>query len=581
MIGPTATLALCALLLNATEAPPVALGNGRLSAALTPRGITTLHRESTHSTDPLRWQRIGGPQDTPQPPPATATLWNADLPVFQASLTATQADPELGIIAFVHPTHDILAIQITLHTPDPDQHLRFESRLAPAARYPIAAEGLLPALQPQRGFAAFAAENAQRLYLFRPANAGRTRRALAAASTATAAKQWPRMEGGTWAAFASAEDTLDVQSDGKVLGPGTGIVEPGPIHLSPTARETGPRRQYRLYIALGHTKEDVDAQLDALTRQGFDTALEETRAWWRDRLHAPQIIQRLPGAAPLLRKSLQDLLLCVNPHTGAALEAPLASDPFPRAHPRDAVWIIEALHRADTPQPAAGLATFLLRALAPNPNAPQHQGTLPTALHSDGSPAMPPGLIDTAATAWALLAAAQHIARLDPAERGTFLHPHHDALLAARSFLAGWRMADGIPAPAYDPSLGRDSVGENLFFELWLGLAAADRLSTAAALPPSETARNRQEELLTRMKFERINRGVPLAIPFNTAYWLYRFAPEQRDLWNRLIAVVAHGITPEGPAWRLDDLLGAQTITALPEARRAAQRILAVSDQLE
>lgn len=580
MITTGAFMALCGLLLSAAEAPPVVVGNGRLSAAMTHTGVSMLHWETTHAQEALRWRLAGGPESAAEQTPSI-TVWDTELPVFQATIAASSADPEIGIIAFVHPLHDVLAVQITMHTPAPDQHLIFESDLAPAARYPVPAAGLLSALQPQVGFATFAADNAQRVYRFRPAGAGLARRAMAAATATVAARQWPRMEGGAWLAYASAEASLDVQTQGLLLGAGAGTMESGPLVVVPAANEDGPRRRYLLFLAFGHSKDAVDAQLDAVTAQGFEVALEATRTWWRERLRGARLLQRLPGAAPLLRHSMQDLLLCAEPISGAVLDAPLAPERFPHCQPRDAAWIIEALHRAALPEAAGSFADFLLRAMDTGSNAVPLEGALPAALHGDGSAALPGFIVDAGAVAWSLLGAWRHLSRLDVAARAEFLRPHTEAVRAARAFLVAWRMADGLPAPSYDPVLGRDHLGETLFFELWLGLTAAEGLAAAAGLPPGESARRRQDELLTRMKFERINRGAPLAVSFDTAYWLHRVAPEQRELWNMLVRVEGHGTTPEGPAWRLNELLGARALAGFPEARRAALRLLAVSDQLD
>jgi hypothetical protein len=168
----------------------------------------------------------------------------------------------------------------------------------------------------------------------------------------------------------------------------------------------------------------------------------------------------------------------------------------PAVHPqgavvvaRDAALLVRACHVLGDPGRAAALLAFLLRQPAEASALPYPAGAFNAGYFADGTPAYAHSLIDLGGTASVLQAAALHIERLDQDEAARFLQAHWPRLRQAGDFLAGWtNPRTGLPRPAFDWRLARDSTSPRLARDMAGGLEAALALATRAGEERSDWA---------------------------------------------------------------------------------------------
>ncbi len=328
----------------------------------------------------------------------------------------------------------------------------------------------------------------------------------------------------------------------------------------------------------------VTLLLTALWGQSPPTACEIVVA----RYGEVPVMRELPSTADLVCENLLAILNAYDANTGAITRV-VYTDADPAdgrtAMPgtavqvaREAAWYLLALDQCGLHEIASQAAGFLAAGIRSEDSDFGPRGSVSALRRSAGDAASPYYVWDIAASAYVLAGLRSHVGFLEETDRDAQLRTHRDAIGAAADLLANWTLGgSGEIAPAYVPAFGHDGVTAAMYFEFWMGLEAARQcLEYLGEAVPAHWL-NRQRELMSRIKFQRINRGAPARLSWNLGQWFQRISRWDNGELGLYLANEAGVIAPGGFGWDLPALMrAARAEPDPPDPLEAAIRTVAI-----
>lgn len=421
------------------------------------------------------------------------TLPLSPAPIIET--TCERANSELTVkqTTFVHHADDILLLHVSVSGAKESDVLCFYANFAPTTRLvpeiPVA-DWLFDV---SNAFAVFASGDPLRIYHFRPERPGARdwERLREAVSKGTLPRDAVDFGAGTWIAYQAATPAAAQAGDSALafaLGSGS---EPF---------ETWVR------VAFGKTREQVDALLDGMKDAAFTELAAVTAAHWQERLRAAA---PSPTGDPSSANCLTTLLELTDRSSGAVVESPVAYPPLALDSPRQAYWTTRALDLAGFHDIAERHTTFFANAVrtTDSPGAPA--GSVPAALYTDGTQAIPELALDAGAAAWVLAAIGQHAQFLEDSARKAYLESIWATAERCAEFLAAWTAESAAtPLLSFDPERYREAPAQDVLPIAFMGLESALEIAAALGIPaPPEWRKQKQE--LNVLLLARYARQVP------------------------------------------------------------------------
>lgn len=248
--------------------------------------------------------------------------------------------------------------------------------------------------------------------------------------------------------------------------------------------ENADQQQYAVaYVAFGSTRTAVDATLSYAMAQGYAALKVETESAWAPVLAgaARRISPRYPRfEAPLLR-ALTVLSIATSDETGAVVRAPGALDLLALDYPRHSVWASVALDHLGLSETSERHLVFLLDRVRTVDVPGMPAGSLPAAVHGDGSDGLPRIILDCSSVGWLLWALQYHLAFLDEDAAETFAQKVWPTVHGLSTFLMTRSELTGLNPPyAFDPQTLKESASNEFLIAARIGLRSAEALAREA-----------------------------------------------------------------------------------------------------
>ena len=437
----------------------------------------------------------------------------------------------------VHPTDDVLLIRLTAADSDSVEDVYWQANFTPCTRIlPEAPLGDWGALDRTNDFATVIAASPLTVLHFRPQAPSRAdhARARQLASERALLRDWGSAFGpGVWIAYT----VLD--------GSGSAIVRDETSVPSGIADETSPQAETSAaYVGRGvsiakltpqHESDSVTvlvafgedaARATGLLNRYRATSYAETRdtavAHWRAtyaRARVPLELDR--ETRQLLQRCLWLLHTFTDRDTGAGVRSPSTQPSLARDWPRLGATMIHALDLVGYHEIAEKRLGFYAGLVRTERKPGQPAGSLPAAVYTNGRPAAPHTILDSAAAGGFLWASTNHATYVAEERRHDLLTSLWPSVLLAGDFLSRWTDSQrGRPFHSFDPSVGHDRRTRSQLLDTHRALASA--LAVAEQLevepPASWTRRKRDLDVLLQNLFLRGPLNLDLEEPFPLSF---------------------------------------------------------------
>ncbi|MCC6487070.1 MAG: hypothetical protein IT364_06180 [Candidatus Hydrogenedentes bacterium] len=442
--------------------------------AVAGNGNLTLGVDAAGSITVCRWPGPGSPNQVPLPPhDATAprglswalryrgrTHWLALETVASPrrqgrTLTSTHTLPGVNASITqeltVHPNKNLACIRMSVSGLQEDLDAFWYADFSPDERVVPElpdASGLPASL---RDFAVYLDTAQHTAFHFRPSDLSSIdwREAEAWTRQATAPPPGAVARDGVWVGYSVLEPGASVWC-GSADGPRSvrAQIESGEVmHAASATGQTASAAAFSIhviergrtatvYLAFGKTREEVLAGLQYASERGYEGFLQETREHGQQVLAAlPRWVQTNPALQDVLLNAQATLAASIDYGNNAIIRAPLARPPLAVDIPRHSVWAGLALEALGQTETAQRHLEFLLSAVRKEDRPGMPAGSLPAALHADGSQGVPHVVLDGEAPAWLLWAVWQHAAGMNTEAGKALLLQNWDAAQAMATFL--------------------------------------------------------------------------------------------------------------------------------------------------
>lgn len=389
----------------------------------------------------------------------------------------------------VHPEDDVLTVHIEVQGANANALLWYanpnpNTRLVP--EWPIA-DWLFPG---NTDFACFASDDDRAVIHFRP-QAFTTEdynHAVNLLARRAYASEWKRLGSGAWIAYRLDAQTKglhcgreDTAGSAWAMANGKGTFgSRAAVGASDSMIKVKPSPQDGLlsataFVVFADTAEGASNLVDQASARGFVSPNASING-------SDDVVRAALDA------SLRVLRLARDRKSGAIVEQPAGQPSRALDRPRFGAWTTMALLRAGDRDAATEHVTFYLNAVRSDDAPGRPAGSMPTGLYADGTAGSPAIILEVEGAAHLLWSAVAVLESMSGAERTAFLDEHWDGLALAASFLAGWTdVSSGVPLPAFNPQMMRDTSGSAQHASVYLGMASGVRLGQLAREEP-ETA---------------------------------------------------------------------------------------------
>lgn len=325
-----------------------------------------------------------------------------------------------------------------------------------------------PLFPASAGFAGFPSDDGEVLYTFRPGHVSSSdwERARRMAAQGSGESAWDVFGGGTWVAMGSslvrrAVFTADTAEQGSRVSLAK---EPMLLELRPLGESKLCRAGIGISFADGREKARSSVGL-----LGADV--------W-DPLEFANAMTEKDRSLRLLHQSLDSA-------SGMVVALPCGRPPLAFSWPVLGAWAALAFSLNGAHDQAERQLEALLGAVNPEDAPDVPAGSIAPLLRTDGTPAFPAGVFNSADTAWVLLALRDVTAPWPKETRKGFAARHWAKIETMADFLLRWSdMATGRPIPGFDWERRRDA---STFEMLLLHLLASGAAEDLAALSGRET----------------------------------------------------------------------------------------------
>lgn len=445
--------------------------------------------------------------------------WQVDAPSRRDAhgiVTARLAHGDLRATwtQFVSPSSDVLVVQLALEAAPKDAQVCWHANLDPATRslpeWPWLAD-IAPA---RRDFALFAAQQGDALVHFRPdapasydwIDAERIR------DDGGSFEKWDAFGEGAWLAYAPSNPVpfaCGVASDENApwQQAAQGALRDTPCAVGDGAAsaillpDTPGSAQWTVFIAFAKNGNDVLETVRAARTKGFQALRDETRSYW-DARTAAWALDRFPDGPlrDVCARGLSTLSIATGQETAAIARAPVDRPPLAMDIVRHGVWATIALDLAGEHELADRHTQFYAGAVRQKARPAAPTGSIPMALLSDGTEALPHVCLDVEAIGWLLWSIHEHQSLLADTPRRVYLDRMWESTDLAASFLTQW-FRDPFTTPPYsfNPQALRDTPSADLAISAYAGLSSAIEIAEFLNIPrPDWKARLGEEEDLVR-----------------------------------------------------------------------------------
>ena len=563
------------LFLMTNTASAAVTGNGGLTVELDPSGkiiACRWPRPSHFSHIPLAEDEMAPPglqwavRCAEQVTLLSREPWRTEAPAYRqnaspiiqtrAILDSSGVDTQQTV--FVHPDRDLLAVRLLWTGPPPLEFL-WSAAFNPCTRVlpeiPIDASCLVS----MNGFAAFWVEETATQYHFRPMapSSGDWERAGRLVERGGSPGEWKAFGDGVWIGYSSpnpvngaaclpreeaealwngiASGTLN--SRNAAIGPSQSVLRVQPVPFGEGFCAT-------LYVAFGRNRDAVDETLSYARNRRFEELEEACAEHWRGWLSKSNLPENTPE-----RQDLIEILLAMDQNTGALTTKDAHTGGRPLATAEGGAWGALALDTLGYHAEADQVLQFLAGTIRETSRRGMPAGSMPAAVYSDGTAALPHLILDASATAWLIGGFWRHGAFLDENGRRAFFDSVWDQTALGAMFLAGWtRDSQGAPFASYHPDRGRDSYSAAYDFTVFMGLVSALNIAEALGRDPEPIWVDRLTELNSLLRFHARNEGIAWELDPAFIEWLRGILPPDDSLW-RIEIRKDHGLTPLGEVY--------------------------------
>ncbi len=209
------------------------------------------------------------------------------------------------------------------------------------------------------------------------------------------------------------------------------------------------------------------------------------------------------GEGPLLQRWCLNLLLSIDPTSGAALHAPLLADSAVYSDVFDTAWSAAALDGMGLPDAAQRALAHHIQSVRSAQGVDTPAGSLPRKVYRDGATASFSGNADPESAAWLLAACWHHAASLAVPERRGFLEPHWPALSRCADYLA----REPRVGSALSGALTADAAPLDTLRTHYLGLESSRRMAEALGEVEPGLWTDRRDEIYARLRFRKLNQS--------------------------------------------------------------------------
>ncbi len=256
--------------------------------------------------------------------------------------------------------------------------------------------------------------------------------------------------------------------------------------------ESVERERYAiLYLAFGSTREEVEATLAYASDTGYAGLWAETETVWAPVLEgaALQISPRFPEFREPLVQALTAISIATSQESGAIIRAPGSQPVLSLDYPRHSIWAGLALDYLGLTEMAERHLSFLLSNVRTTDRPGRPAGSLPAALHGDGSDGLPRVVLDGASVGWLLWAIEQHAGFLDAEAKYAFQEQTWPVVERMATFLTLRSDPSGATPYSFDPQRLKEEDTAEFLIACRLGLRSASVLAQETGNERPEWAR--------------------------------------------------------------------------------------------
>ena len=587
------------------------IGNGGLTLGVDASGCVTV----------CRWPGPGSPTQVALPAPGGmlwalryggATRWldqltagvspQRDGTTLKAVSTLPGLDASLVQEMTVHPEKDVACIRLRVSGAPEDLEVFWYADLSPDDRVlpELPDAGCLP--ENLRDFAAYVDTSKRTVFHFRP--------------TGLSSIDWRDAE--KWARQGSTPPPAEIAREGVWIG--YAVEEPGsfawcgPAGGAQSVREqialgktgsasvaTGQtasgaafpgsagesKRIATIYMAFGTSHEEVLAGLQYAAERGYEGLLEEARHYAQQVTSGSPLLSQ---AAPEIANALLDyqftLAAALDRGSGAIVRAPLSRPPLALDIPRHSVWASLALDVLGQTEAAERHLAFLLAAVRTQDRPGMPAGSLPAALHTNGTQGIPHVVLDGEVPAWLLWAVWQHAALMDTESGKAFLSRNWGSVQLMAIFLMNRSgVRPGATAYSFSPEFLGENESATFSISAYVGLTSAAAIAEHLGEERPEwlaCLRDLEDRILTWFDETCADPG---AQDQALALWPAALVDTDDPRWEPVTAAALHSLESAPPEkallamfqlamlWREQPSKLAQLAPVLPEVMLRAQAV--------
>ena len=380
------------------------------------------------------------------------------------------------------------------------------------------------------------------------------------------APQWFTKGAGAWVAYA-ADKTFAGVACGPEHGDGSAIAlaETGEWNAYPKAlggcasAAVVPidmqTRSATVYVALGETRAEADAELSTARQHGYQALFDSARVDWKERaqfgmwpFNGGDITMELE------ERAMVTLLTMADAETGAIARGPHSEPASCVVMPRDVAWVTHALDLTSQTQTATYYLQFYARNVrtSDSPGAPA--GSLPAMMYGTGQEASPQILLDVEAPAWLLWSIWQHDAQVPEGDRNSYRKEMWKCVELTGDFLSNWsRAVRDTPAFSYDFAHNRDIHSFDTIAIVYAGLRAADAFARASGHDKPDWAA-RLIELEDYLRFTALDPAGNFKIDNPLIVWMTDIVGAGDPRWQHAVQTATQKIQGNGSGESLESL---------------------------
>lgn len=404
-----------------------------------------------------------------------------------------------NLMQFVVPDSDVLVMRLTLESAPGDTQVFWHADFDPTTRAIPELPWLHTVATAQRDFAMFVTDSGDTVLHFRPEAPGSYDwiEAERIRDKEAPRENWDSFKDGSWLAYTplgpgpsfACADTDDAGSlheqlaRGKIQGAQSAVGDCSVLaELQP---DTPGTSQWTVLVALAKTRKEALEIARAARTKGFDALRDETAAFWDARAAKWAIPQ---SASEEVRghcaQALSTITISMDKETNAIARAPRNEPPLAMDIVRHGVWSSVALNWAGEHDLSDRHSQFYAKSVRKKAKPGAPIGSIPMALLSDSSDALPHLCLDVEATGWFLWSVNQHQLTLVENPKRVFLDRLWEATDVSATFLTDW-FRDPFVTPPYgfNPAQLRDTPSAELAISAYLGLKSALEIANILGMP--------------------------------------------------------------------------------------------------